>query len=63
MRGVAPGKAQVLWRQNYIRDWGMTNSWEDLTLALEASKEAFNRLLAITNSSMFDFKTSIPAAV
>ena len=55
MRGVAPGKAQVLWRQNYIRDWGMTNSWEDLTLALEASKEAFNRLLAITNSSMFDF--------
>lgn len=55
MRGVAPGKAQVLWRQNYIRDWGMTNSWEDLTLALEANKEAFNQLLAITNSSMFDF--------
>src|SRR5208282_3073673 len=26
MRCVAPGKAQVLWRQNSIRDWGMTNS-------------------------------------
>jgi len=55
MRGVAPGKAQVLWRQNSIRDWGMTNSWEDLTLALEADKEAFKGLLAITNSSAFDF--------
>jgi hypothetical protein len=55
MRGVAPGKAQVMWRQNFIRDSGMTNSWEDLTLALEANKDAFNRLLVITNSSMFDF--------
>jgi len=55
MRGVAPGKAQVLWRQDFIRDWGMTNSWGDLALALDANKEAFNRLLAITNSSMFDF--------
>ncbi|HTY86765.1 MAG TPA: hypothetical protein VMB80_04810 [Candidatus Acidoferrum sp.] len=55
MRGVAPGKAQVIWRQNFIRDCGMTNSWEDLTLALEVNKDAFNRLFAITNSSVFDF--------
>jgi hypothetical protein len=55
MRGVAPGKAQVLWRQNFIRDWGMTNSWEDLALAVASNKEAFNRLLLITNSSKFDF--------
>jgi len=55
MRGVTPGKAQVLWRQNFIRDGGLTNSWEDLSLALETNKDAFNRLLAITNSSRFDF--------
>ena len=55
MRGVAPGKAQILWQQNFIRDFGMTNSWGDLALALEADKEAFNRLAAITNSSLFDF--------
>lgn len=55
MRSVAPGKAQVLWQQNFIRDFGMSNSWEDLALALEANKEAFNRLAAITNSSVFDF--------
>jgi hypothetical protein len=55
MRGVTPGKAQVLWQQNFIRDSGLTNSWEDLSLALEANKGAFNRLFAITNSSRFDF--------
>jgi hypothetical protein len=55
MRGVAPGKAQVLWRQNFIRNSGSTNLWEDLSLALEANKDAFNQLLAITNSSKFDF--------
>jgi len=55
MRGVALGKAQILWRQNSIREFGMTNSWEDLALALAADKEAFRRLAAITNSSVFDF--------
>jgi hypothetical protein len=55
MRGVAPGKAQNIWRQNVIRDFGATNTWEDLALALEANTEAFNRLDAITNSSLFDF--------
>lgn len=55
MRGVAAGKAQVVWQQKNIHDLGMTNSWEDLALALEADKEAFNRLVAITNSSVFDF--------
>jgi hypothetical protein len=55
MRGVAPGKAQIFWQQKFIRDFGTTNSWGDLALALEADKEAFSRLADITNSSVFDF--------
>ncbi len=55
MRGVAPGKAQILWRQNFIRDFGMTNTWEDLALALKKDEGAFDQLAAITNSSVFDF--------
>lgn len=56
MRGVAPGKAQIFWQQESIRDFGITNSWEDLVRALEADKGAFNRLADITNSSAFDFE-------
>jgi hypothetical protein len=33
----------------------MTNSWEDLAVAVASNKEAFNRVLLITNSSKFDF--------
>jgi hypothetical protein len=55
MRGIAPGKAQVLWQQNEIRDLESRYQWEELALALDANKEAFKRLSTITNSSVFDF--------
>jgi hypothetical protein len=55
MRGVAPGKAQIMWQQKTIRDDGTTNSWEDLAQALEKDKEGFRQLVAITNSPLFDF--------
>jgi hypothetical protein len=55
MRGIASGKAQILWQQKNIHDFNLTNSWEDLAEALAMNEEAFNRLAAITNRSMFDF--------
>ncbi len=55
MRGVAPGKAKIFWQQKNIRDAEVTNSWEDLAAALTADAEAFRRLIAISNSPVFDF--------
>ena len=55
MRGVASGKAQVAWQQSSIRDVEITNSWDELALALAQNQEAFSRLVAISNSPQFDF--------
>ena len=55
MRGVAPGKALVVWQQPFIRAPGTTNSWDELAQALEENREAFKQLVAITNPPLFDF--------
>ncbi len=55
MRGVAPGKAMVGWAQPEIRSSDGTNSWQEISKALEQNGEALNLLVQITNSSLFDF--------
>ncbi len=55
MQIVAPGKAMIGWQQPDIRNWGLTNSWDNLQKVLEKDKEALNGVRQITDRPQIDF--------
>ena len=56
VHGVAPGKAMVGWMQSEIREGCVTNSWEEISNALDQNEEALKLLNQMTNHSTFDFQ-------
>ena len=56
MKGIAPGKAMVCWRQLDARDYDATNSWQDLTAAVAQNEKSFALLRQIIAKPDFDFQ-------
>jgi hypothetical protein len=48
MRMIAPGKALVRWQQPDVRDNDSTNSWNEITAAVDQNHEALELLCQIT---------------
>ncbi len=56
MRMVAPGKALVGWRQPWLLDGRMSNSWDDVQAALAEDKRALALLGKLPRQPIFDFQ-------
>ncbi|MGD0253333.1 MAG: hypothetical protein ABSC01_11625, partial [Verrucomicrobiota bacterium] len=56
MRTVVPGKAMICSQQPDVRGFDSTNSWEEVTAAVDENEKSFGLLRQIIDKPNFDFQ-------